>query len=183
MPTIKYPDGKPCQCGCGQPAKKNIGPDGRNRGWYKYAEGHEPDPVLCDPKIRARIVAASIAARSKPHGSRRIKEIYNKRYWEIKVPGRRRWMLEHRWIMEQRLGRPLTRDEHVHHRDDDGLNNGLHADGRDNLQLLTHGEHSSLTNKDAPRIQCHCRCPHCGASLRHFKKLNKRPNKGTRARQ
>jgi hypothetical protein len=176
MGKIEYPAGKPCLCGCGQPARRNIGPDGRNRGWHKYAEGHRPPPVLCDPVVRARAHKAHTAAwlERYPAGTRRIKQVYGKQYWEIKVPGQRRWLLEHRWIMEQRLGRKLLRTEHVHHRDDDGLNNGRHADGKDNLLLLTNSEHMKLTHKGVPREMCHCRCPHCGASLTHFKRLHKR---------
>jgi hypothetical protein len=169
---IKYSGGKPCQCGCGQPAKKHIGPDGRNLGWYKFAEGHQPPRPLCDPAVLAKAQAAKYARI--PIGARRIKQVYGKQYWEIKVLGRRRWQLEHRWIMEQRLGRPLKRSEHVHHRDDDGLNNGLHADGKDNLLLLSNSEHMKLTHKGAPREMCRCECPHCGASLHHHKRLYKR---------
>lgn len=35
-------------------------------------------------------------------------------YWNITVGGKKR--SEHRWVMEQRLGRPLEPDEEVHHR-------------------------------------------------------------------
>ncbi len=60
----------------------------------------------------------------------------------------RRWLL-HRLIMSQYLGRSLLRHEHVHHR------NGNASDNRiDNLELLTHsqhsGEHYRLRNIDKP---------------------------------
>jgi len=35
-------------------------------------------------------------------------------YWNITVGGKR--IAEHRWVMEQRLGRPLEPDEEVHHK-------------------------------------------------------------------
>lgn len=38
-----------------------------------------------------------------------------------------RWVYAHRWVMEQALGRPLRRDEHVHHR------NGQKDDNRPGL--------------------------------------------------
>lgn len=55
-------------------------------------------------------------------------------YRLIYVDGQQR--LEHRVVMEEVLGRPLTRAEIVHHKDEDGLNNDPH-----NLEVLTHAEH------------------------------------------
>lgn len=46
-----------------------------------------------------------------------------------------RWLLEHRAVMEQHLGRRLFRDETVHHRDLNRTNNQI-----DNLELWT-GSH------------------------------------------
>lgn len=166
MPKTLYPNGKPCKCGCGQPAKKNI-QHGVFKGWCKYAEGHQPKPPLCDPKVRAK--AFKNKMKLFPVGSRRKKKSRNTYYWEVKVAGRKRWMLEHRHIMEKRLGRKLKKNEHVHHRDNDGLNNGNHADGKSNLQLLSAGEHMRLTNKDQ-KPTCQCMCPRCGKKLVHFAK-------------
>jgi len=50
---------------------------------------------------------------------------------------------QHRFIMEQHLGRKLNINEDVHH-----INN-IKTDNRiENLQLLTHSEHSIITNKE-----------------------------------
>ena len=61
--------------------------------------------------------------------------------WEPSRPARRRWVLEHRLVMEQKLGRPLRKDEHVHHLNRDK------ADNRpENLILVGSSEHSVITN-------------------------------------
>lgn len=55
-------------------------------------------------------------------------------YTEVWMPDHpnavRGWLLEHRWVMEQQVGRTLSRDESVHHR------NGITTDNRpENLEL------------------------------------------------
>lgn len=161
-----------CKCGCGQLAAKNN-KNGVDKGWLKYAKGHFQPTGTRDPKILAKAIKAGQAARlaKLPFGSRRIVKIYGKEYWQVKVEGRKRWPFEHRYIVEQRLGRQLLRSEHAHHRDNNGLNNGLHADGQDNLLLIPNSEHGKLTALTYQAEMCRCECPHCGAHLHHFKKL------------
>lgn len=52
----------------------------------------------------------------------------------------------HRLIAEWKLGRKLTKDEVVHHMDDDTLNN--HPD---NLEVLTASDHNKLTISNRKR--------------------------------
>jgi len=63
-----------------------------------------------------------------------------KRYKQITIDGKQ--VREHRYVMEQYLGRKLSPKEHVHHIDGNGLNNML-----ENLILLSHSDHSKLEIK------------------------------------
>jgi hypothetical protein len=52
-------------------------------------------------------------------------------------------ILQHRFIMEQKIGRPLSPSEDVHHINGDKTDNHI-----SNLRLINHGEHSTLTGKN-----------------------------------
>lgn len=60
---------------------------------------------------------------------------FRPRYRQVKTPDGRH-MLEHRWVMEQHLGRRLERWEQVHHINEDRLDNRI-----ENLELVTSKEH------------------------------------------
>lgn len=49
---------------------------------------------------------------------------------------------EHRYLIEQIIGRKLDKDEIVHHKDEDRSNNSL-----DNLEVMSRREHSKLHRK------------------------------------
>jgi len=46
---------------------------------------------------------------------------------------------EHRLVLEQKIGRPLNKDEFVHHIDGNKQNNNI-----DNLEIMTNSEHLKL---------------------------------------
>lgn len=67
---------------------------------------------------------------------------------------------EHRYVMEVALGRVLTTDEHVHHKDGNKHNNDI-----GNLELLTASEHAKHHGSDKQAAVVVLQCDNCGV---HF---------------
>lgn len=89
------------------------------------------------------------------------RHISSKGYQTINVPGRGK-VLEHRYIMEQHLGRPLLHTEEVHHKDENKLNNDL-----SNLEILTRSQHDEKKRKYVWTKNYPC-CVECGTDqVRH----------------
>lgn len=70
--------------------------------------------------------------------------------------GRDGTIFEHRWVMEQKLGRFLERAEIVHHLDDNRLNNEI-----DNLVVMLQSEHVRLHSQRRGVAVVIMRCPRC----------------------
>lgn len=70
------------------------------------------------------------------------------RYRKVKTPDGRN-LLEHRWVMEQQIGRPLRRDEQVHHINHDRLDNRI-----ENLELVTSAEHGLRHTRHPVEKKC-----------------------------
>jgi HNH endonuclease len=92
-------------------------------------------------------------------------------YILITHPETKKKVLEHRYIMEQHIGRPPQKNEAVHHINGDKKDNRI-----ENLELMPFGSHSVLHNKGKKRSHLKgstpwnkntakyttCICEHCG---------------------
>lgn len=74
------------------------------------------------------------------------------RYRTCKIDGKTK--LLHRHVMEQHIGRPLRRDEIVHHRNGDKWDNRI-----ENLEITTSQAHAEHHNQKHPRTKV---CVVCG---------------------
>jgi HNH endonuclease len=129
---------------------KDLGIKAATNRNYRYGLFKCP---CCKKKVE-KIMKDGIVAdycSHKCYASRRIKRgnykshIMSNKYRYIYKPDhpvaigtKKLYVAEHRLVMEAHLGRFLTRDEVVHHKDENTLNNEL-----SNLQLMTPSEHSS----------------------------------------
>lgn len=83
-----------------------------------------------------------MSPRGGYRGPRPETKINGQFYWLVKTE-HGEWRLEHRLLMAAWLGRPLTDDEIVHHKDGNGLNND-----RDNLELTDRIEHNRIHGRE-----------------------------------
>ncbi len=85
------------------------------------------------------------------------------RYKQRKVKGRK--IDEHRFIMEQHLGRKLQSNEYVHHKNDDKYDNSI-----ENLEIMTPVEHGRYHHLKYPLVKI---CIICGTEFTPYKTKRK----------
>lgn len=83
-------------------------------------------------------------------------------YYYAVVPGhpnanKNNYVLAHRIIMENHLGRLLDSDEVVHHKDGNKKNNSI-----TNLQVMTAKDHCSHHANEIGETMLQLKCPNCG---------------------
>lgn len=84
-------------------------------------------------------------------------------YKRITVDGK--VVLQHRFLVEQLLGRSLSTHEHVHHKDKNYLNNAI-----ENLEVLSSSEHTKLHKAEKPAAMVELCCAYCSTSI--FRRRN-----------
>lgn len=105
-------------------------------------------------------------------GRRKNKQGYIE-VWKPEHPNanKKGYILEHRLVMSEHIGRPLLNNEDVHHKDKDKTNNNI-----SNLELLTKSEHAKYheeTDKEKHKgnKRNQCRYPNCNEMTSSKKQL------------
>lgn len=155
-----------CACGCGEPINRTS-----NTRYHsiKFLPGHHnktandvPAPCACGcgglttvrrGKALTYITGHNQRGKRRPDlGTGRYVNHYG--YVLIRKPEHPRaysmggYVMEHRWLMEQHIGRYLTPDEHVHHLNHDRSDNRL-----ENLMIVDPVEHAKYHTSQVRRPQ------------------------------
>lgn len=111
---------RPCECGCGQ----QVSGFSKGRRQRRFVNGHNARGMKRSAAARQRMSVARTAAWATervrwPLGTRSHN---SDGYITVKV-GQGKWVLQHRVLMAQMMGRPLEKEEVVHHIDCNKGNN------------------------------------------------------------
>ena len=128
--------------------------------WYRYGDPRVMKKVFrlgdkcsvkgCEHPPLAKGLCTNHYALYKRHGTPERKRVFTGEYikdgYKYVRVGHRHYEPEHRLVMERMLGRKLEPSEHVHHMDENTLNNSP-----SNLKIVTRSEHLKLHIADRPR--------------------------------
>jgi hypothetical protein len=157
-----------CKFGCGNQVVEKYSKSGRFMGYSKTCSECNPRKWTEERKIEfSKIIGGMNHPGSLPLFTRRqhTPNKSGKPYWQIKISESGRWKFEHRYIMEQQLGRQLETGEHVHHINGDTLDNRP-----ENLIVMSAHDHGVMSgtmlrkeNRGLWEHRSH-KCPICGAN-------------------
>jgi hypothetical protein len=139
---------------------------------------HRDGKAVCAPcltEIRSSNGRCRMAGQTPPIGAVKERSFRGRMYWMIYAPDHPHtsvsgWIMQHRVIMEAKLGRLLTTKEVVHHIDHNGLNNDP-----DNLMLCEskgkhlaehHAQDAGFASRDTRPL-----CTACGSRTDHGRTL------------
>lgn len=142
-----------CACGCGEQIQFITS----KRGTRMYKNGH-------NSKLQPKAEEAFNWKGGKRINYQGYIVIYKQDHPLANNTG---YVLEHRWIVEQNIGRYLEPWEDVHHKNGNKLDNRL-----ENLQLMTHGEHMRL---EMTVDMSNRKCSLCNSRETYINTLTNRP--------
>jgi HNH endonuclease len=148
-----------CACGCGELVQPYIYPrTGRVASYPKFIPGHGRKDWGRRQSKRDPMSHPS----AKPIGSSRLHDTGNGLIYRlVKTTPRGRWKYEHRVVMERIIGRSLKPYEHVHHKNEDTLDNR-----QENLQVMVNVDHVKHHNTISGWSISFAACTQCGTTTR-----------------
>ena len=141
-----------CACGCETklyPTKQLRSPSYIKRyGIKRYAHGHNAVGRILSPELREKIAAPQrgVPRKSGPDHPQWTGFTILSNGYRTKWISKHTYRLEHRWIIEQKIGRILTRNEVVHHKNGNKLDNRLK-----NLEIMSRKAHSTMHQQQKKR--------------------------------